>query len=390
MISQSLIIIPEKDSPNIIADYLLQTALVLAKNNRVIIVLLSQAQSLKNIARNYFFRKKRFRLIYKRRGITFVRPIHIIPFKRFVLIERLNQIIIFSIIRLLAFFSIPKLNRRVLWIFYPDFFYLPALFGKSYIAIYDIIDYFTYPDPILDKGIRRKEFVLLKNADVVTTISPTLKDLYAPIRKSITVVPQGFRLNDFLYAKMDDIDFPRFEKPVIGFVGAINERLNLSLLYKLAVNNNIWQFVFVGPKTPAVYISLKRDFRNIRKLLSLDNVFYLRRVSKKFVPTIIKRFDICIIPYDVSKPFNLYCRPMKLMEYFYMQKPVVSTPIDGLLSLKPLLRIGGNAREFSDHIRNILRHGWPLHLKQEQRRFAINNSWEKKIEVISRLVESKL
>jgi len=78
---------------------------------------------------------------------------------------------------------------------------------------------------------------------------------------------------------------------------------------------------------------------------------------------------------------------MKIFEYFYPGKPVVSTPILELKRLQPYVKIAKNAEEFKEEIKKILKEGWPKEYQQKQKKMAIANSWENKIEKISEVLE---
>ncbi len=68
---------------------------------------------------------------------------------------------------------------------------------------------------------------------------------------------------------------------------------------------------------------------------------------------------------------------MKIFEYFYLKKPVVSTPIEELKRFQPYVKIADNADKFSKEIKKILKDGWSKEYAQKQRELAIDNSWEK-------------
>ena len=94
---------------------------------------------------------------------------------------------------------------------------------------------------------------------------------------------------------------------------------------------------------------------------------------------IIDEFDIAIIPYDINFEFNRFCYPMKLFEYFYLKKPVVSTQIEELNRFSPIVKIGKDATEWGKMISGILSTTWSKENQQKQRSFSKANSWEKKI-----------
>ena len=94
--------------------------------------------------------------------------------------------------------------------------------------MYDCIDYFR-GDPLLSNKQQKKlidhENELIRTADVVTVNSSILFKIHSPIRTDIHIVPQGFRLDVFVKNFKSHVGFPT-DKPIIGYVGALNYRLD--------------------------------------------------------------------------------------------------------------------------------------------------------------------
>ena len=68
---------------------------------------------------------------------------------------------------------------------------------------------------------------------------------------------------------------------------------------------------------------------------------------------------------------------------------MVSTPIEELKRFPEYVRIGTTVEEWEEHITSLLSKPWPDSNKQAQRRLAIDNSWERKIQKIMRVIESE-
>ena len=78
---------------------------------------------------------------------------------------------------------------------------------------------------------------------------------------------------------------------------------------------------------------------------------------------------------------------MKLMEYFYMGKPVITTNIEEAYRYNGLVRIASTANEFANQIIQIQRFGWDKKIQIQERRRARENSWKNKFEAISDALE---
>lgn len=355
------------------ADYAHQTATELAKHNVVVCYMQKEAKSI----REYLFsgqKKSQFR--YFSSNIYHYYPIYIIPFRRFYLIEKINTFLNIFLLKILLRRHIKQFKRfkKLLWLFYPDYRFMVEYFGKSFESIYDCVDY---------HGLRntREESLLIAGCKYCFVNSRVLFNIHKTMRKDIVLVPQGFRLKDFQTQKKTKSTFA-IPHPVIGYVGGINSRLDIALLSSVAKTMQHCSFVLVGP------IQEKNIVSSFNKLSSQSNVYWLDYQAKASIPSIIQAFDVCMIPYKSSNMYNARSFPMKLFEYFYMGKPVISTPLEELKKYSNYVKMGATVQEWEEHISSLLSKPWPKSYKKKQRKLAAANSWEKKIDKILRVIES--
>ena len=199
-------------------------------------------------------------------------------------------------------------------------------------------------------------------------------------------MPQGFALSDFaINNQKSQLKLPK-GKPIIGFIGQLSERLDFVLLHDLITNNPQWNFVFIGPKHHETNVSNFFDEVKIDQLFTYPNSFHFDSQAKDTILDIVRQFDVCIIPYDVSFVFNRFSYPMKIFEYFYAGKPIVSTPIEELKKFPNLIKLTSNASGFAAVIKNVLIRTWPEEKQKQQQLLAIENSWEKKLNIIAKFL----
>jgi len=377
----------ENDHP--VADVLTQTISVLKKNGHDIIYLdLYHSRTFRECLRNLFLGDKRQFGLVDRKGALYFIPL-LIPFiSRWYIGYIISIAVNIFFLHLYLSLFYPHLQKNI-WVHYlfPPFFI--SFFPHSYTVLYDVFDYITFSDELTAKIIKEQRQYLLSRADFICCISHALKKrmkLYTT--KPITIVPQGFSAPQFLSKNCpDELKTLRsMKKPLIGFSGGISERLDEYLLFSLIKNNPQWQFVLLGPIIHEPYIMKKDMDRILSRLLTFSNVNHISRVTREKSYQIIKEFDIAMIPYDISQDFNRYCYPMKLFEYFYMGKPVISTPIEELKRFSKYVRIGRTAEEWEKHIQSLLAKPWSKAYQEKQRKLAITNSWEKKIDRIFQLI----
>lgn len=379
MIKNKTIIIPYLLPWDWSADYQRQTCLVLSKKNNLI---------------NLFEHKSSFFLFGKRKikshnscnkkNIFFLKPQHFLPLGRFTFIKQINQLVFLS-------FLLIKLKRKqvIIWIFDPDFYFylnLKKIFPKV-VWIYDCVDFHSSIDKKIHKKIQYRQELLMKKSDLVFFNSKTLKKLFSKHNSKSYLVPQGFDVSKFSKSKIKNNKIPK-NKPVIGFVGGINYRIDYELLEKIIRECPQYNFVFWGPKQKDSQDQFVKTKQKINSLQQYKNTIWGKSNNKSEIPKIIAQFDVCIIPYNSSIDFNLNCFPMKLFEYFYMGKPILSTPINELKHFPKFVEIGNSAQVWKKHITSLLAKPWPTSYKRQQRKLAIENSWENKIESISQIIEN--
>lgn len=307
------------------------------------------------------------------------------PFKRFKVVEQFNQLLCLVWLKLRY-----GLNKKtLLWLFDPIFYAFPYVrkLIPEMISIYDCVDYHWNRNKAITSIIRKTEIKLIRNSDYFFVNSNALKNKHNHIRESDAVVPLGFAIDEFSSKQKKGSNLRIYNpqrKPVVGYVGCLNYRLDYALLFKLIRNNPLWLFVFIGPiqlEGTDLEVKLK-----INRLLKFKNVDYLPNTDRLNLGNLISQFKIAVIPYDVKYPINKFCFPMKLMEYFYLQKPVISTPIEELKRLNKLVKTGKTDNEWQKHIRNILSLPLSPGQKINIRNFAVKNSWKNKIKVISKYI----
>src|SRR5690606_19110441 len=102
---------------------------------------------------------------------------------------------------------------------------------------------------------------------------------------------------------------------IVGYFGNIERRIDLDLLSETIKSNPKINFVFAGPVDNS-YIP--------DSFIKMDNVHFIGRVFYEELPSVLKGFDVAIIPFKKDEVSNTIF-PLKLFEYLGAGKPVVST-----------------------------------------------------------------
>jgi beta-glucosidase/6-phospho-beta-glucosidase/beta-galactosidase/glycosyltransferase involved in cell wall biosynthesis len=131
-----------------------------------------------------------------------------------------------------------------------------------------------------------------------------------------------------------DIDFAR--RPVLGYFGVVDERLDYELIAKLAQHNPHWSVCIVGPPCKIDPNELPR----------LNNLFWLGGRDYSQLPAYTKAFDVCLMPFALNEATE-YINPTKALEYMATARPIVSTPVPDVVSnFSEVVKISNGHDEF--------------------------------------------
>lgn len=365
MIENKIIIIPIEGNFDHSADFLRQTAITLSKKNDVYIY--------DQINSNFFLNKNESVEYPKYKNIYFHQVKYFLPFRRFAFIEKLNRQLSFKL-----FLRKFRKKNKIVWIFYPNYFDLAKIKDKNTVSVYDCVDY-------NDDHI--KEELLINNSDYFFVNSLTLKKNHSnKSKKPIYISSQGFFKPD---ERMIEENNLIYTKPIIGFVGGINYRLDFKLINELIKRNQQWQFIFYGPRQIDKQKDQKFNTEKwLNKIKKFKNVTFGQSSNRYEVYSVIKKFKLAIIPYNSSIIFNKHCYPMKIFEYFYFGKKIISTEIEELKlnKFKEFIKISDKVEDWEINIKNLLKEKAQADQLKKQRKIAIANSWSKKIEKISKTI----
>ena len=160
-------------------------------------------------------------------------------------------------------------------------------------------------------------------------------------------------------------------KPIIGYFGVIDERLDYELLSALAEANPNGSIVMVGPVMKVEEKTLPRR----------PNLHWVGQKAYSELPALCKGFDICMMPFALNEATE-FINPTKALEYMATGRPIVSTAVaDVVRNFGEVVKIAHSPGEFVNLCRETLEKPDPNAIERGLQMVA-ENSWDS---VVARL-----
>jgi len=254
------------------------------------------------------------------------------------------------------------------------------------ILIYEYIDHIDQEISGDEKNIKRlldlKKLAFEGGVDYVVASANQLYDeaVEALGEERVLLAQNGVDTRHYRNPAQDQVSVPvelekfceRYEH-VVGYFGALAPWLWYDVIAELIEKREDLGFVFIGPDY----------YGGSAKLPKGDNVLCLGPVDYKILPAHAKKFDICFIPFkpgDIAQTTS----PLKLFEYFALEKPVVVTSYMRECVQYPEVFRGGNVEELSDAFNEAIALKDDSVFKKRMANLADENDWDQRAKVISR------
>lgn len=221
--------------------------------------------------------------------------------------------------------------------------------------------------------MRKREAELLAIADVVFTGGRRMWESKSKHNSNCHFYGCGVDVPHFSKARSPQTVVPEeiatLPKPVLGYFGVVDERMDYELLQKMAQANPHWSVVMVGPVTKVDPAILPR----------MKNVHWLGARDYAMLPACCKGFDVCMMPFALNEATE-YINPTKALEYMATGRPIVSSAIyDVVKNFGSVVRVAKSHEEFIELCRAAAERP-DKELIEKGLEMASANSWESIVE----------
>lgn len=237
-----------------------------------------------------------------------------------------------------------RFDRPIQWFYSP--MPAPSLLGEfgAVGVVYDCMDElanFRFAPPDM---VQRERFLLSK-ADIVFTGGYQLFRSKSRHHQNVHFFGCGVDVDHYGRARSVETHVPpdvaHLPRPIFGYFGVIDERIDYHLLTELAASFPRGSVVMIGP--------LAKIERSM--LPSLENIHWLGQRAYDDLPAYLKAFDVCLMPFALNEATQ-YINPTKTLEYMAAGKPIVSTAVpDVVHNFTPIVDVADLAGDFVDAVR---------------------------------------
>lgn len=261
---------------------------------------------------------------------------------------------------------------------YPNFHNLI----KPLLTVYHCVD------PLIEVYQTRhgliSEDIVVKNVDLVICTSNELRNKKLKLNHNTHLIPNAANINHSQKALDPELPVAAvlsgIGKPIIGYFGNIERRVDYNLLKELLDQNPDKNFAFVGP--------VDNNYADM-SVFERPNAFLTGAVPYEQMPAVLKGFDVAIIPFKKDEVSSSIF-PLKLFEYLGSGKPTVSSNFNTDLKefTKDTVAYCKTAEEFTIAINEALKD--TPELQKKRLAVAAENTWEHRVIEIEKLLALNL
>ncbi len=211
------------------------------------------------------------------------------------------------------------------------------------------------------EGLVLRQRRLLAEADVVFTGGPSLdRSIRRQRSAGVHLFRSGVETEHYAQSRLLRTEH---ERPVAGYVGVVDERLDLDLLDELADHLPDWTIRVVGPVAKIDPADLPRR----------PNIEYPGMARYDELPAVMAGFDVALMPFALNEATRSIS-PTKTLEYLAAGLPVVSTAVpDVVADYADVVCLADDGQQFAAACRRVLlddprardRRARPLQARQE-------------------------
>jgi teichuronic acid biosynthesis glycosyltransferase TuaH len=209
------------------------------------------------------------------------------------------------------------------------------------------------------------------DADLVVAANPLVAGRWRRLGHESVLIPFGTDWR--AYRSVEELPLPadvRLPRPIAGFVGHINDRIDLALLEAVAIRSQ--SLLLVGP------MHTRLDHDRMAALLARPNVQWVGPKAFDQLPPYVGAIDVGLVPYTRSA-FNLGSFPLKTLEHLAAGRPVVTTDLPATRWLDTeFIAVADHPESFARTVETLLAKPRDAAEVSARREFARRHGWDER------------
>lgn len=277
-----------------------------------------------------------------------------------------------------------NIKNPIVWIYNPyAVYYLDAIKDPSLIIYHCVDDLSAVPGANKQEMIKAEE-KLLKRSNIVFATANNLYEKCKKINPNTFLQTNVSDFNHFNTVDKQEFEKPsqleNLKKPILMFSGNLaRHKVDYKLIKYIALSRPDWTLVIIGPKWEG---DSSEEFESMTKI---KNIKYIGYIAYLELPRYFKYADILFIPYVKNKATeNVF--PLKFYEYLATGKPVICTDLGSLQEKKGLIPLTDDHDQYVKECEKLLLSADEN--KGERIKCASENTWEKRIDQMSEIINS--
>jgi glycosyltransferase involved in cell wall biosynthesis len=273
--------------------------------------------------------------------------------------------------------AVPRWEEAVAWVRWPTPELVDFLVRRPpATVVYECVDAYHHTPGVTGRWAavhEQAERALVERAAAVVVPGEVLAERYRSWGADVRVIPHGVELFPWRDSRM------RSGRPVIGFVGTLDYRIDVAVVRHIARCRPDWHLRFIGPVQEGFSSGVLAD---------LANVTVEPPVPNGHLGEVLAGFSAGLMPYRSSLVYRAMT-PVKTLELLAAGLPAVARRSPALEPYGDLLYLATTQEEFVTQLERALAEDSPQ-LARRRRDTAEANTWDHRLDELRALVAELL
>jgi hypothetical protein len=213
--------------------------------------------------------------------------------------------------------------------------------------VYYCVDDFGQWPGLDQERLRQMDDEVIARADVLIAVSETLQERIRERGREAHLLTHGVEIDFWRTEEAPVPELAHLPRPLMLFWGAVDRRMDLAFVRRLAEDLSAGTIVLVGPKADPDPI-----------LDEIPRVVHLGQFAFERLPHLAREANVLIMPY-ADLPVTRAMQPLKLKEYLATGKPTVVRGLPATFEWGDCLDLTNTPEAFSAAVRQRLAEGLP-------------------------------